>query len=60
MMTDKDWQVALEIVLDMRQTLTHMNADLATINETFDRIEARMACSDAMRAERNSPAPQRQ
>ena len=57
-MTDEEWKVALEIVLDIRRTLARMSADAAEISRTFDRMEARMDRREARIAAMAIRAPQ--
>ncbi|MBY0438263.1 MAG: hypothetical protein K2W80_08735 [Burkholderiales bacterium] len=57
-MTDTEWKIALEIVLDIRDTMARMKADLEDIARTFDRMEARMDRREARIAAMAIHAPQ--
>lgn len=57
-MTDQEWKTALEIVLDIRETMARMKADLADIACTFDRMEARMDRREARISAMAIRAPQ--
>lgn len=54
-MTDDDWKTALEILVDIRQSMAHISADLTEIEQAFDRIEA----TAAILAEMNGRGPRR-
>lgn len=57
-MTDEEWKIALEIVLDIRRTPARMSADAAEISRTFDRMEARMDRREARISAMAIHAPQ--
>lgn len=57
-MTAQEWKTALEIVLDIRETMARMKADLADIACTLDRMEARMHRREARIAAMALRAPQ--
>jgi phage shock protein A len=57
-MTDQEWKTALEIVLDIRETMARMKADIADIACTFDRMDARMDRREARMAAMGIRAPQ--
>jgi hypothetical protein len=58
-MTDDDWKTALEILVDIRQSMAHISADLTEIEQAFDRIEAHIDATAAILAEMNGRGPRR-
>jgi hypothetical protein len=58
-MTDDDWKTALEILVDIRQSMAHIKADLTEIDQAFDRIEAHIEATAAILADMNGRGSRR-
>ena len=58
-MTDDDWNTALEILHDIRQSMAHIKGDLTEIDQAFDRIEAHIEATAAILADMNGRGSRR-